>query len=87
MVLRRYPNLGRDSSGETPDRFQGLFDCVFFQQQSSKTVLKTLWELTFTIARWGVCANVGLATEGGIPLLRFPGRRIAPIVSPGLHVV
>jgi hypothetical protein len=56
--------------------------CVFFAQQSVENRLKGLWEGRFFIARQASFVNVCDATEGGIPLLRFPGRRIAPSDTP-----
>ncbi len=53
-------------------------NCVFFAQQSVEKRSKGLWEGRFFIAWGGPIANLAPATEGGIPVSRFPDRRIAP---------
>ena len=55
---------------------QAAGNCVFFAQQSVENRSKSLWEGAFFIAWEGASDNVGLATEGGIPVSRFPVCRI-----------
>ena len=56
---------------------RGGRNCVFFTQQLLEKRRIGLWGGRFLIASKGSIVNPDNATEGGIPLLRFPGRRIA----------
>lgn len=56
----------------------GDLACVFFAQHSAEKRPKSLWEDRFFVARGVPSVNVLTATEGGIPVSRCPGRRIAP---------
>jgi hypothetical protein len=51
----------------------GMKLCVFFAQQSFEKRLQDLWEWRFFVAPWASFDNVSGATEGGIPVSRFPG--------------
>ena len=58
---------------------KGGDDCVFFAQHPAEKRLMTLWEGCFFIAPRTLSAKVKPATEGGIPVSRFPAGRIAPV--------
>ena len=47
-------------------------NCVFFAQHSAEKRLATLWEGAFFIAPKTLFAKVEAATEGGIPMSRYP---------------
>jgi hypothetical protein len=57
--------------------------CVFFAQHLPEKRRKGLWEGAFFVACKTLSANVSTATEGGIPVSRYPAGRIAPSGKPG----
>ena len=60
--------------------------CVFFTQHPVEKRFLTLWEGRFFVAPRVLLANVLSATEGGIPVSRYPVGRIAPSGKPGLEI-
>ena len=54
-------------------------NCVFFTQHPAEKQRMSLWEGCFFIAPKTLSAKVEAATEGGIPVSRYPAGRIAPV--------
>ena len=51
---------------------RGHVNCVFFTQHSAEKRSASLWEGAFFIAPKTLLAKVMAATEGGIPMSRYP---------------
>ena len=73
LLIKLVKSASNGSSGDPPGGAPRVaLICVFFTQHSIEKRPPSLWEGAFFIAPKGSSANVIAATEGGIPMSRYP---------------